>query len=216
MTIPAWLFALLATTIVAALAVTLTACGPSAAELVERRPWQVTVYYTAVESFHGGPTVPVHGCGTPGCTDQDEPLGQYPQGFATAVREEGTGRITSGQHRGRYLNWSYDTGYWLDTAPRDAHGRPLEPFRSAAADALPDDTRLRLVDCGELDSGQPVPDQVCQALRAGEWEIRDRFTPGVGGARHIDLYIGEEPEPGFTTSGSLYVSLFGAEFAVAG
>jgi len=187
--------------------------GPSTAELVEK-PWLVTVYYTAVESLHDDAPVPVTGCAGRGCTGRDEPLGQYPHGFVSAVRAEGSGRVTSGSHAGKYLNWSYDIGFWLDEAPRDAHGRSLQPFRSAAADQLPDGTNLRLVECGRLDSGDPVPDGVCAALRAGQWEILDRFTPGYGGQRHIDLYIGEETEKGFTVSNPLYTSLENARFAL--
>ncbi|HEY0639020.1 MAG TPA: hypothetical protein VGD67_15325 [Pseudonocardiaceae bacterium] len=193
----------------------LTACGqPPPAELVEDRRWLVTVYYTAVESFHDGPLGEVKGCRTRGCATRDETLGSYPRGFADAVREEGTGRITSGEHAGRYLNWSYDIEYWLDDAPRDAHGGVLEPFRSAAADGIPDGTRLRLVDCGTDESGRAVPAGACRTLTAGRWQIRDRFTPGRGGDSHIDLYIGEEDVPDFTTDGETYVSLHDAAFAV--
>lgn len=184
---------------------------PPTSDDVSRHGWRVTVYYTAVESYHRGPLVEVTGCPTADCTRGDEPLGHYPHGFVSAVHDEGTGRITSGPHAGKYLNWSHDVGYWLDSAPRDAHGRPLEPFRSAAADSLADGTKLRLVECGR---GDPVPTSVCDRLRDGQWEIRDRFTPGLGGGRHIDLYVGEETEPAFTTSGELYVSLHGARFAL--
>jgi hypothetical protein len=193
------------------------ACGgPSTEEIVERKPLLVTVYYTAVESFHRGPPVEVTGCAARECANGDDSLGQYPHGFAEAVREEGAGRITSGTHAGKYLNWSYDIGYWLDSAPRNAHGGALEPFRSAAADGVPDGTRLRLVDCGRLDSGSPVPFEVCETLRNGNWAIQDRFTPGFGGPQHIDLYIGEESELDFTTAGALYVSLHDAGFTVEG
>jgi hypothetical protein len=202
-------------TLVASLALAGTGCTSPTEERL-RRPWLVTVYYTAVEALHADPPVPVTGCTAAGdCENGDEPLGDYPKGFADAVREEGTGRITSGPHAGRYLNWSYNIGYWLDEAPRDAHGRPLQPFVSAAAGGLPDDTRLRLVDCGKLDSGDPVPEHVCEPLRSGNWEIRDRFTPGLDGEQHIDLYIGEETGPDFTSSGALYVSLHDARFAIA-
>lgn len=196
-------------------AVGMLACTdrPSAGPEV-RRGWLVTVYYTAVQSFHTGTGVDVNGCLSIDCAFDDEPLGRYPRSFVEAVREEGTGRITSGPHASRYLNWSHDVGYWLDDAPRDALGRPLEPFRSAAADDLPDGTRLRLVDCGRLDSGEPVPAGVCAALSNGEWEIRDRFTPGLGGTKHTDLYIGEENQFGFTTLGELYVTLHDAAFAM--
>lgn len=201
-------------TLLALAAVSCLACTdrPSPGDTAEPQSWLVTVYYTAVESFHQGAGVDIVGCTVQECANGNGFLGRYPQSFVTAVRDEGTGRITSGPSAGMYLNWSHDVGYWLDTAPRDAHGRPLVPFRSAAADGVPDGTRLGLVDCGVLDSGSPVPGDVCQALRAGEWEIRDRFTPGLGGADHIDLYIGEESGPDFTRLGSLYVTLHGAAF----
>jgi hypothetical protein len=192
------------------------ACGdPSTEEIVEGKPWLVTVYYTAVESFHEGPHVEVTGCTVSECDGGNDSLGRYPHGFVEAVRVEGSGRITSGANAGKYLNWSYDIGYWLDTAPRNAHGGELEPFRSAAADEIPDGTRLRLADCGRFDSGDEVQPDVCEALRNGKWEVQDRFTPGLGGPQHIDLYIGEESEPDFTKVGALYVSLHGASFTVA-
>jgi hypothetical protein len=195
----------------------LAACNsPSPKEIVEGKPWLVTVYYTAVESFHRGPPVEVTGCTTAECANGHDTLGRYPHGFVEAVHEEGAGRITSGAHAGKYLNWSYDIGYWLDSAPRNAHGGALEPFHSAAADEVPDGTRLQLVDCGRLDSGDPVPSEVCETFRNGDWEIQDRFTPGFGGPKHIDLYIGEESELDFTTAGVLYVSLHGARFAIKG
>jgi hypothetical protein len=191
-------------------------CAKSAAEIVNGHPWQVTVYYTAVESLHNDPPVPVQGCATRHCKNGDQDLGAYPESFVSAVHEEGTGRITSGPNAGMYLNWSDNIGFWLDSATRDAHGRPLQPFSTAAADDLPDGTALRLVDCGQTDSGDPVPVDICQKLSAGSWRILDQFGPGLGGSRHIDLYIGEEDIPDFTESGELYVSLQNARFSTDG
>jgi hypothetical protein len=163
--------------------------------------WQVTVYYTAVESFHDrSDTAEVVGCEVIDCTQGEAPLGRYPSTFVTAVKDEGTGRITAGPNAGRYLNWASSEGYWLDDAPRDHAGRPLEPYRSAAADGLPEGTQVRLVDCGRGYDGGPPEEEPCARLRGGQWEIRDSFTPGYGGARHIDLYIGEEDQPDFTRS----------------
>lgn len=200
---------LLVLTVVTALGAALPACanGPAVGERLAQRPWLVTVYYTAVESYHHSPPVEVTGCPARPCSGAARTLGRYPAGFVEAVQAEGTGRITSGPHRGRYLNWSHDIGYWLDDAPRDANGRPLVPFRSAAADGIPDRTPVRMVNCGRLDSGAPVPGRVCRALRDADWEIRDQFTPGYGGNHHIDLYIGEESEVDFARSGWLYVTL---------
>lgn len=158
--------------------------------------WQVTVYYTAVESFHSGPPVPVRGCPAIDCEHGDDLIGTFPQSFAKAVKDEGTGRTSAG----RYLNWSHDKGYWLDTAARDAFGRPLRPFVSAAADGLPTGSRVKLVSCGQTPEGANVDANVCRKLAASAWEVTDEFTPGLGGDRHIDLYLGEETGPLFTES----------------
>lgn len=180
---------------------------PSVDDRAAEHPWLVTVYYTAVESYHRDQLIMVTGCRARPCAHGTDTLGWYPRDFVAAVHDEGTGRITSGQPANQYLNWSHDVGYWLDDAPRDAHGRPLEPFRSAAADGIPDGTRLQLVNCGRLESGEPVSDEVCQALRAADWEVRDQFTPGHGGDHHIDLYIGEESEANYTATAAMYVTL---------
>lgn len=206
--------ALVVAVVVGVLGVAVRACagGPSVAERVTEPAWRVTVYYTAVESYHHDATVRVVGCREQRCEHGTDELGRYPRGFVAAVREEGTGRITSGPHAARYLNWSHNVGYWLDDAPRDAQGRPLVAMRSAAADGIPDGTRLRMLACGRLDSGDPVPAPVCRAFRGATWEIRDQFTPGHGGDNHIDLYLGEESEPDYTTSAALYVALADARF----
>jgi hypothetical protein len=171
--------------------------------------WTATVYYTAVESFHHEPAQRVVGCRQINCEHGADNLGAYPADFISAVHDEGTGRITSGRFAGRYLNWSSNVGYWLDDAPRDAHGRPLDPFRSAAADGLADLTEVRLVDCGHDDTGAPIAPNVCDRLRSAAWQIRDEFTPGLGGQRHIDLYVGEETGPDFR-SAPLYTTMLGA------
>jgi hypothetical protein len=166
--------------------------------------WTVTVYYTAVASLHSGGAQRVTGCPEldcePGDPDSRTDLGTYPAGFVTAVRDEGTGRTADG----RYLNWSVDTGYWLDTAPRDSAGGVLTPWESAAADrdVLAAGRRFTVATCG---SGE-VAAEVCDRLRGARWTVRDEFTPGLGGSRHVDLYIGEETGPGFTDS-DWYVTL---------
>ena len=167
--------------------------------------WEVTVYYTAVESFHGGPAAPVRGCPVIDCENGSEVLGTFPVSFAAAVEDEGTGRTSSG----RYLNWSHDKGYWLDSAPRDSFGRPLRPFVSAAADGLKQGSRVKLVSCGRTPEGADVDAEVCRKLASSAWEITDEFTPGLGGDRHIDLYLGEETGPLFTES-PWYTTFVGA------
>lgn len=169
--------------------------------------WLITVYYTPVESFHHGAVEPVYGClELEGCNNGEDELGRYPASFIAAARDEGTGRITSGQWAGRYLNWSYDIGYWLDTSSRDSLGRALLPFRTAAADGLPEGSRVRVVDCGRLAEGGEPDAEVCRQFTSAEWRILDEFTPGLGGERHIDLYVGEETAEGFTES-PLYTTL---------
>lgn len=169
--------------------------------------WTVTVYYTAVEQFHGGRFTRVVGCPRLDCTAGTADLGTYPESFVRAVHDEGTGRTTAGP----YLNWSSDTGYWLDDAPRDSDGEPLRPFESAAADpgVLSRDTRFTITNCGTGEGSDEVPRMVCASLRAARWLVTDEFTPGLGGPRHVDLYLGEQTGPDFTES-SWYTTLTGA------
>ena len=171
----------------------------------------MTVYYTAVAAYHDGPPQRVSGCPRldcgPGDPDAGTDLGVYPAGFVTAVRTEGTGRTGDG----RYLNWSVDVGFWLDSAPRDSAGGALEPWATAAADAavLGTGSRFAIVHCGR----EGVAEDVCARLRQPRWTVRDEFTPGLGGSRHVDVYIGEETGPGFTES-DRYVTLRGARLEI--
>lgn len=185
-------------------AAALFACNPK-----QSKGWQVTVYYTAVEAYHDEDPQTVYGCRKLDCERGKANLGSYPADFVQAVRDEGAGRTRAG----RYLNWAEGTGFWLDSAARDTKGRPLRPFRSAAADGLADGTRVRLVGCGRLQNGSPVPVAVCRRLSQPRWEIRDAFTSGLGGPRHIDLYIGEETGPDFTSQ-PIFTTLRGADVRV--
>src|SRR3954452_14806433 len=97
---------------------------------VDESGWRTSVYYTAVESFHHDSKSTVKGCLDFDCTRRGK-IGNYPTSFIRAVKSEGTGRITSGPHAGMYLNWSFDVGYWLDSAPRDSYGNALIPFVSS-------------------------------------------------------------------------------------
>lgn len=173
--------------------------------------WEVTVYYTAVESYHVGPPQAVHGCVGLNCANGNTLLGTYPRDFVDAVAEEGTGRITSGSHAGQYLNWSNDTGYWLDSAPRDARGIPLQAFVSAAADpSIAYLTSFTVVDCGaDAGTGDPISAATCLHLRTPVWSVRDRFTAGAVG-KHVDLYIGEEDQANFATASPRVIDVAGA------
>ncbi|GAA1646417.1 hypothetical protein [Actinoplanes couchii] len=189
-------------------------CGTAAGEPVtppaparSSTDWEITVYYTAVEEYHDEAAVPVTGCLVLDCSHGDDDLGSYPEGFVRAVKDEGTGLTTAG----RYLNWSYDVGYWLDDVARASDGGTLRPFVTAAADTgvLAPGTDFRIADCGRQDDGSVPPENVCARLREAAWHIGDEFTPGLGGSRHIDAYIGPETGPGFTDS-EWYLTLTGA------
>ena len=182
---------------------------PAGSSPVTSTGWEVTVYYTAVAALHGGASQQVTGCPTIDCEkgrDQRD-LGTYPASFVRAVKDEGTGRTTDG----RYLNWSFDTGYWMDTAPRDTAGRPLVPWVSAAADGdvLRAGARFSVQRCGTAE----VTAEVCARLKAPTWTIVDEFTPGMGGSKHVDVYVGEETGTDFTGS-DLYTTLEGATLSV--
>ena len=179
------------------------------------RPWRLTTYYTAVEQYHHGQPVEVTGCSSQDCDHGHDDLGSYPDDFVSAVKDEGTGRITSGPHAGRYMNWSYDVGYWLDTVPANTNGGALVTFHTAAADpaVLHPGTPFVITDCGTQD-GDPVEPAACQRFKAAKWAVEDAFTPGLGGARHVDLYIGEEDRPDFTDVSPIYIDATGAALLI--
>jgi hypothetical protein len=179
--------------------------------------WNITVYYTAVESFHTGAPTVVKGCLTINCSRGNTDLGTYPNDFVQAVKDEGTGRITSGSRAGGYLNWSYDTGYWFDTAPRNAYGEALIPYVSAAADNLARGTTFAVVDCGkDSATGSLIDGSVCQRLKSATWRIADEFTPGYGGEQHTDLYIGEEDSFDFLSTSPKVIATAGAILDIGG
>lgn len=170
--------------------------------------WKITVYYTAVESFHHSKMVRVRGCPEMGCRWKSS-LGDYPAGFVKAVTDEGTGRITSGEHAGKYLCWSKQDGYWLDSAPRDAEGTALSPWESAAADSnvMSYGTGFQVTDCGVDDmDGTEINPPTCARIKTARWKISDRFELGLGGHKHLDLYIGEEDQEDFVNKSPKVIS----------
>jgi hypothetical protein len=168
--------------------------------------WELTVYYTAVESFHHGAPQAITGCTSMDCAHGTVALGAWPADFIAAVMSEGAGRITS-TPAGKYLNWASDTGFWLDSAPRDARGEALRPFVSCAHQSAPFFTPIAIVACG-VDSAtmQPIDAGACARLRGAAWQVLDRFGPGFGGARHLDLYIGEEDRADFENQSPLVIT----------
>ncbi|MES9607164.1 hypothetical protein [Actinomadura sp. NPDC000929] len=173
--------------------------------------WRITTYYTALESLYDGERKAVRGCARFHCSRGKTPLGSYPKDFLKVVQTEGSGRITEGPERGRYLNWSHSVGFWLDDTTRDSRGRPLRAWASAAADrsVLARGRRFAILDCGEDGGGRAVEDEVCAAFRKARWTVTDLFRPGYGGQNHADVYIGEEK--GSRLAGSpFYTTLSGA------
>ncbi|MDL4777213.1 hypothetical protein [Actinomadura xylanilytica] len=188
----------------------------AAEPLGKRGAWRITTYYTAVQSFHRGKAKAVRGCPKLHCSHGTTPLGSYPAGFLKVIQMEGSGRITSGPHAGRYLNWSHSVGWWLDDTTRDSGAAPLRAWGSAAADrsVLARGRRFVIMGCGRDGNGRPVPAKVCDTFRKARWTVTDLFRPGYGGEHHADVYIGEETGPGFAGS-DLYTTLRGATLASA-
>lgn len=161
--------------------------------------WRITAYFTAVDSFFSGPSAALTGCLNVNCNAPGDPanaLGTFATAFSDTVMTEGTGKITTGPHAGKYLNWSGGqpgSGYWLDSWPCDAQGSALVPYVSAAAyGTYAFGTAFRVVSCG-VDglSGDPMDTQACADFKAANWVVRDRFEATTE-RRHIDLYIGQQ------------------------
>ncbi|WP_030167395.1 hypothetical protein [Spirillospora albida] len=192
--------------------------SPTASPLLGRPGgWRITTYYTAVQSFYKGRAEAVRGCPRPRCSNGRDPLGSYPEDFLKVVRMEGSGRLTSGPNRGRYLNWATGVGFWLDETTRDSRGLPLRPWESAAVDrsVLARGQRFLITGCGRDGNGRPTPAGACARFRQARWTVTDVFRPGHGGEGRADLYIGEETGPGFAGSSPFYTTLRGATLAPA-
>jgi hypothetical protein len=106
-------------------------------------------------------------------------------------------------------------GYWLDTIPSDGYGGALVPFRTAAADAiaLPKGTQFRLVAPLKQEDGSALDATSANRLLSATWLINDQFTPGLGGALHLDVYIGEEDRVNFTNTSPLFTTLANVKIA---
>jgi hypothetical protein len=191
------------------------AAAPTAAAtpVAQGGTWRLTVYYTAVESFHSGPPQAVTGCppGADECSNGTVALGSYPADFLDAVRGQGAGRITSGKYAGRFLTWDADSGYAVDAAVLDASEKPLQPFVSAASDpGIALGTAFQVLDCGlDSASGHTTDAGGCARIKRASWVVRspDR-RPGDSHA--LELYVGEEDRPDFATASPLLLHTAGA------
>ena len=175
--------------------------APSGSGTVLPQRYKITFYYTPVESFFSGPLQPVTGCPSIDCASGSQDLGAHPADFLAAIQLQGSGRLTSGPYAGQYLNGSYSGGFWISPFPPDAYGGVLQPFETAAVNesGLPRGTRFRLV-APLLENGQSISANTEAILLAAIWNVQDRFEPGYGGTTHLDLYVGEQTTPSFTSS----------------
>jgi len=142
--------------------------------------------------------VPVRGCANVSCRPASADLGDYPRDFVAAVRAQGSGRVDSGPHRGRYLDWDATRGYWLDTVPRGPGAVLLEPFVSVISNSsqLSARTALRVASCGA--GSRAGWAAVCTELRAAPWSVA-AVAPAAAPAsrRTVRLYVGTENRAGF-------------------
>ena len=177
--------------------------------------WELTVYYTPVESYHGAAPTEVYGCPTSNCDSSlaTQDLGSFPSDFLAKVKQEGAGEITDGQDASTpYLNWTYDGGgyYWLDTAPRDASGSALVPWQtSSAASTYPFGTSWNVTNCGTNSDGTPVDQTMCQEVLGSTWTVSDRFEAGISTNRHADLYVGLEDRANYENTAPQYFDWIG-------
>jgi hypothetical protein len=175
--------------------------------------WSLTVTYTAVESFHNGAPEAVSGCdlNADECNNGTTPLGTYPSDFVDAVKAEGYGRITSGKNAGRYLAWDPQGGFSLETSASDASGASLRPFVSAAADdSIPIGTHFTVQSCGtDATTHQPPNPAGCAKLTGASWVVGDNTTQPLG-SHMLQLYVGEETQPNFTTTVAYVVTTVNA------
>lgn len=160
--------------------------------------WQLQLFFTAASAYYGGPTVPVTGCTTVSCRPASADLGRYPRGFVAAVRAQGSGYLGNGPHRGHYLDWDGQRGYWLDTVPRGPGAVPLRPFGSVISSTpqLSARTTLRVASCGA--GSRAGWAAVCAQLRAVPWSVA-AVAPGSAVRRTVRLYVGTENRPRFVT-----------------
>ena len=119
--------------------------------------WRLTVYYTPVESYHGGSRDPISGC-------QGADLGSHSHELLTTIKTEGFGRLATPVEGRSHLGWDFDRRCWfLAAAPVGANDRPLRPWVSTAAHPnIAIGTRVSVRKCGgQLDRS------LCDRVRGG-------------------------------------------------
>jgi len=168
--------------------------------------WRLTVYYTPVESYHGGAREAISGC-------QGENLGSHSHDFLARIQIEGFGRLSDPVTGRGYLGWDFGRHCWsLAAGPVGASDRPLRSWVSAAAHpSIAIGTRLVIRYCG---SG--VDSSVCDHVRAAHWVVDDRCSIGCSNPKHLDLYIGEEDRANFEEDNPNYFEATGATVALNG
>lgn len=171
--------------------------------------YYISVYYTPVEIYHGGPEQDLWGFTSVARESGIVLLGSFSESFIAAVQMQGSGRITSGTYAGKYINGSFRGGFWLSEFAPTVYGSPLHPFISAACDdtVLAPGTRFKLKKPLLQSGGDPIRSAGAKKLLDTTWEVQDHFASGYGGDFHIDLYIGEEDSGDFTTDNPFYVTL---------
>jgi hypothetical protein len=180
----------------------------------------VTVYYTPVESYYErNDLVRIKAWPNYSTTGKKRTYGPYPKAFVLHTKNEGTGEITSGPQKDKYLNYSFEglgpggnqAGYWIDHMPRDSHGGELKKSVSAAASKplnLSRGTHFKLTGCG-----RGASQRACAYYKAGDWIVRDEFTTGQASRKQIDLYYGLQDRPNFRNS-EFWTTMRGARIEV--
>lgn len=173
---------------------------------------EVTVYYSPVESYYARDNLTyIKAWPDYSVTGAKVTEGPYPAAFVRHTKNEGTGKITSGQHRGKFLNYSFEglgpnedqAGFWIDTCPRDAYGGCLKAGVTAAVSTnlaknfgMKRGVPVQLADCGS-EAGNA---EGCAYYKGGSWVVNDQFTTGIASDRQLDLYYGLQDRPGFKKS----------------